>query len=402
MYSNGRSVRAVDFDDTPEQAAWRDECRAWIIDALERVNQHADPITRAKAWQAAKFDAGLAKITWEPEFGGRNGSPEEQIIFHQEEARQRTPANLFTIGLNFVGPTLRVHGTTVQKGTYLRPLLRGDTVWCQMFSEPGAGSDSAGLATRAVRDGDEWILNGQKVWTSHAHFADYGEVLCRTNPEAPKHQGITAFILDLRTSGVTVRPLKQMTGTADFNEIFLEDVRVPHENVIGEVDNGWHVAVTTLMNERTSIGGSGGAKRSTLPFRLAELARRHGTMNDAARQRIVDVLIQGELQRFLGMRTLTAALKGRQPGPEGSVAKLGLTQLTVESAHVGVDLLGPGGLLEEGEAARWVQKLLWSPGMRLGGGTDEVNRNIVAERVLGLPGEPRTDDTVPWNQVPRC
>lgn len=393
-------VAVVDFDDTPDQAALREGFRTWIDEALDRLDGD-DPISRAKAWQAAKFDAGLAKITWEPELGGRNGTPMEQIIFGQEESARKTPADLFTIGLNFVGPTLRVHGTPEQKDDYLRPLLRGDTVWCQMFSEPNAGSDSAGLATRAVRDGDEWILNGQKVWTSHAHFADFGEVLCRTNPGAPKHQGITAFILDLRTPGVTVRPLKQMTGTADFNEIFLEDVRVPHQNVVGDVDDGWHVAVTTLMNERTSIGGSGGSKRSTLPARMAELARRRGTMNDVTRQRIVDVHIQGELLRFLGMRTLTAALQGRQPGPGGSVAKLGLTKLKVESAALGMQLLGPAGLLDEGEDARWVAKFLWSPGMRLGGGTDEVNRNIVAERVLGLPGEPRTDDTLPWNQVPR-
>jgi alkylation response protein AidB-like acyl-CoA dehydrogenase len=394
-------LAAVDFEDTVEQAAWREECRSWIADALERIGQHGDPVAHAKAWQAAKFDAGLAKITWEPALGGRNGTPEQQIVFDQEQAQHKTPAGVFTIGLDFVAPTLRVHGTEAQKETYLRPLLRGDTVWCQMFSEPGAGSDSAGLATRAVRDGDEWVLNGQKVWTSHAHFADYGEVLCRTNPEAPKHQGITAFILDLRSPGVTVAPLRQMTGTADFNEVFLEDVRVPHENVVGQVDDGWHVAVTTLMNERTSIGGGGASKRSTLPFRLAELARSRGTMSDVVRQRIADVYIHGELQRFLSMRLLTAALQGREPGPEGSVAKLGLTKLRVDSAQLGVDLLGPGGLVDEGEDARWIQKFLWSPGMRLGGGTDEVNRNIVAERVLGLPGEPRTDDALPWNQVPR-
>lgn len=390
----------MNFEDTPRQAAWRDTCRTWINDALCELGD-GEPVARAKAWQAAKFDAGLAKITWEPELGGRNGSPEEQVIFAQEEAGQRTPPNLFTIGLDFVAPTLRAHGTVAQKARHLRPLLRGDTVWCQMFSEPGAGSDSAGLATRAVRDGDEWVLNGQKVWTSHAHFADYGEVLCRTNPDVPKHQGITAFVLDLRAPGVTVRPLRQMTGTADFNEIFLEDVRVPHENVIGEVDDGWHVAVTTLMNERSSIGGSAGTARSSLPFRLAELARRDGPADPITRQRLVDVYIQAELQRFLGMRALTAALQGRRPGPEGSIAKLGRTKLEVDAANLGVELLGAGGLVHEGEDARWVRKFLWSPGMRLGGGTDEVNRNIVAERALGLPGEPRSDDSLPWKDVPR-
>ena len=390
----------MDFDDTPEQAEWRIECRTWIADTLDRLGGSGDPISRAKAWQAAKFDAGLAKITWEPELGGRNGSAEQQIIFNQEESAAATPFDLFTIGLNFVGPTLRAHGTPDQKSRFLRPLMRGDTVWCQMFSEPGAGSDSAGLATTAVPDGDEWVLNGQKVWTSHAHFADFGEVLCRTDPDAPKHQGITAFVLDLRTPGVTVKPLKQMTGTAEFNEIFLDDVRVPGSNLIGDVNDGWHVAVTTLMNERSSLGG-GKASPSTVPARLATLARRRGTLDAVTRQRIVAHYIHGELSRFLGMRTLTAALQGRRPGPEGSVAKLAVTRLNVEAAQLGMDLLGAGGMLDEGEDAKWVSRFLWSPAHRLGGGTDEVNRNIVAERALGLPGEPRTDDTLPWRQIPR-
>jgi len=390
----------MNFDDTPAQAAWREECRSWIAAALRDLGHDGDPIGRAKAWQAAKFDAGLAKITWEPELGGRDGSPEEQIIFSQEEAAQKTPPDLFTVGLNFIAPTLRAHGTPEQRARHLRPLLRGDAIWCQMFSEPGAGSDSAGLATRAVRDGDEWVIDGQKVWTSGAHLADYGEVLCRTNPGVPKHQGITAFIVDLRSPGVTVRPLKQMTGTAEFNEVFLEGVRVPHEDVIGDVDDGWHVAVTTLMNERSSIGG-GSTAPSTLHARLAELARRRGTLDGRTRHRIVDIWIQGELARYLRLRTLTAALQGRRPGPEGSVAKLGTTKLNVDAAQLAVALLGPAGMLDEGEDARWVRKFLWSPAHRIGGGTDEVNRNIVAERALGLPGEPRTDDTLPWNEVPR-
>ncbi len=390
----------MDFSDTPEQAAWRAECRRWITGALERLDPGLDPIARSKAWQAEKFDAGLAKITWQPELGGRYGTPTEQIVFAQEEGAQKTPADLFTIGLNFVGPTLRTHGTPDQIETYLRPLLRGDTIWCQAFSEPSAGSDSAGLATRGVRDGDEWMIDGQKVWTSHAHFADFAEVLCRTDPDVPKHRGITAFIVDLRSPGVTVRPLKQMTGTADFNEIFFDEVRVPHENVIGAVHDGWNVAVTTLANERSSLGG-GKTSRSTVPERLADLARRRGTLDDTTRQRIADIHIRSEIARFTSMRTLTAALQGRQPGPEGSVAKLGATKLAIDSAQLGIELLGPSGMLAEGEDARWVRKFLWSPAHRIGGGTDEVNRNIVAERALGLPGEPRTDDTLPWNQVPR-
>jgi alkylation response protein AidB-like acyl-CoA dehydrogenase len=389
----------VDFDDTPEQAAWRADCRTWIATALRHI-EGDDLIRRAKAWQAAKFDAGLAKITWEPELGGRNGSAEEQIIFNQEEAAQKTPPDLFTVGLNFIAPTLRAHGTPEQHTRFLQPLLRGDSFWCQMFSEPGAGSDSAGLATRAVQDGDEWVLDGQKVWTSGAQIADFGEVLCRTSPDVPKHQGLTAFIVDLRSPGITVRPIQQMTGTAEFCEVFLDGVRVPHENVIGEVDDGWRVAVTTLMNERSSLGG-GRSGSSTVAARLAELARRRGTLDDVTRQRIVDIWIQSELARYTGLRTLTAALQGRRPGPEGSVAKLGSARLNVGSAQLGMDLLGPAGMLDEGEDARWVRKFLWSPAHRIGGGTDEVNRNIVAERALGLPGEPRTDDSLPWDQVPR-
>lgn len=389
----------MDFDDSSEQAAWRADCRTWIAATLGRI-EGDDLIGRAKAWQAAKFDAGLAKITWEPELGGRNGSAEEQIIFSQEESAQRTPPDLFTVGLNFIAPTLRAHGTPDQRVRYLQPLLRGDAIWCQMFSEPNAGSDSAGLATRAVRDGDEWVLDGQKVWTSGAQIADFGEVLCRTNPDVPKHRGLTAFIVDLRAPGVDVRPLRQMTGTADFCEVFLDGARVPHESVIGEVDDGWHVAVTTLMNERSSLGG-GRSGPSTVAARLAELARRQGPLEGVTRQRIADIWIQSELTRYTGLRTLTAALQGRRPGPEGSVAKLGATELNVGSAQLGMDVIGPAGMLDEGEDSRWVRKFLWSPAHRIGGGTDEVNRNIVAERALGLPGEPRTDDILPWSQVPR-
>jgi alkylation response protein AidB-like acyl-CoA dehydrogenase len=389
----------VDFDDSSEQAAWRADCRTWIATTLRHL-EGDDLIGRAKAWQAAKFDAGLAKITWEPEFGGRNGSAEEQIIFNQEEAAQKTPPDLFTVGLNFIAPTLRTHGTPEQHTRFLTPLLRGDAIWCQMFSEPGAGSDSAGLATRAVRDGYDWVLDGQKVWTSGAQIADFGEVLCRTSPDVPKHQGLTAFIVDLRSPGITVRPIQQMTGTAEFCEVFLDGVRVPDEHVIGEVDDGWRVAVTTLMNERSSLGG-GRSGSSTVAARLADLARRRGTLDDVTRQRIVEIWIQSELARYTGLRTLTAALQGRRPGPEGSVAKLGAARLNVGSAQLGMDLLGPAGMLDEGEDARWVRKFLWSPAHRIGGGTDEVNRNIVAERALGLPGEPRTDDSLPWDQVPR-
>jgi alkylation response protein AidB-like acyl-CoA dehydrogenase len=392
----------MDFDDTPADAEWRATCDDWLREHLPRLDElPPDPIVRMRGWQAMKYDAGLAKITWGPDEGGRNGTAVQQIIFDQEEAEHRTPPDLLRIGLDFIAPTIRTHGNDEQRSTYLRAALRGEHVWCQMFSEPGAGSDVAGLSTAAVRDGDEWVISGQKVWTSVAHLADYGEVLCRTNPDAPKHRGITAFILDLTTPGVTVRPLKQMTGTAEFNEVFLDDVRVPHANVIGDVDDGWHVAVTTLMNERSSLGSGGSGRRSSLPTRLADVARRHATLDATTRQRIADLHVQAELSRFLGLRTLSAAVHGRRPGPEGSVAKLASTKLNLRAGDLGMCLLGASGMAPGPEDQRWRTRFLWGPGHRLGGGTGEVNRNIVAERVLGLPVEPRDDDTIPWREIPR-
>jgi len=391
----------MDFDDTPEDAEWRARCSTWLEQNLPRLEElSTNPVERVKAWQAIKFDAGLAKITWGPDEGGRNGTEVQQIIFDQEHAKHRTPPDWLRVGLDFIAPTIRAHGTDRQRALHLRAALRGETIWCQMFSEPGAGSDVAGLSTSAVRDGDKWVINGQKVWTSGAEIADFGEVLCRTDPDAPKHHGITAFILDLKTPGVTVRPLRQMTGTAEFTEIFLDEVRVPDENVIGEVDEGWHVAVTTLMNERRSLG-SGGSSPSTLPRRLAELGRRRGTLDAVTRQQLVNVYIQAELNRFLSLRNRTAALHGRRPGPEGSIGKLASTKFNVEAGNLAMKLLGASGMAPDDEDRRWMTRFLWGPGHRLGGGTDEVNRNVVAERVLGLPREPSDDDTVPWREIRR-
>ncbi|HEY5075952.1 MAG TPA: acyl-CoA dehydrogenase family protein, partial [Acidimicrobiia bacterium] len=258
----------MDFNDTAEEAAWRDEFRAWLEEHAPTVKGQApehdmeigggDYLERAKRWQAMKFDAGLARITWEPEFGGRNGTSVQQIIFGQEEARFGVPNEAFIIGLGMIAPTLRAVGTDAQQQRYLTKLLRGEEIWSQLFSEPGAGSDVASLATTATRDGDEWLLNGQKVWTSGAQYSDFGEIVCRTNPDAEKHKGITAFIVDMKAPGITIKPLKQMNGGASFNEVFFDDVRVPHEQVLGDVNEGWTVAITTLMNERVAIGSGGG------------------------------------------------------------------------------------------------------------------------------------------------
>jgi alkylation response protein AidB-like acyl-CoA dehydrogenase len=385
----------LDFDDSPEEAAWRGQCRGWLSDNVPRLDDApVDPVGRAKAWQAIKFEGGFAKIAWEPEFGGCNGTPMQEIVFNQEQARHKVPAELY--GLGYIAPTLRAHGTEAQRDQYLVRMLRGDDIWCQMFSEPGAGSDIASLATSAVRDGDEWVMNGQKVWTSHAHDADYGEVLCRTDPRAPKHQGITAFILDLRTPGVTVRPLKQMIGTAEFSEVFLDDVRVPAANVLGEVNAGWHVTMTTLTNERSSLGAGRGSG-DPIAHRLAKLARERGTLDGPTRQRVADIWIRTEIGRYLGMRALTAALRGQGPGPEGSVAKLAGTKLHVDIGELAVDILGPYASAGD-QFDNWKYRFLGGPAWRIAGGTDEINRNVIAERVLGLPAEPRSDDAIPWRE----
>ncbi|MDQ1520677.1 MAG: hypothetical protein QOI55_1750 [Actinomycetota bacterium] len=402
----------VDFNDTEEEAAWRAECRAWVDEHAPEVAAvgtrddaragSARYLERAKTWQALKFDAGLAKITWEPEFGGRNGTTMQQIIFNQEEARHPVPADAFVIGLGMIAPTLRSVGTDAQKSRYLTKLLRGEEVWCQMFSEPGAGSDVASLSMMAARDGDEWRITGQKVWTSGAQYSDFGEIICRTDVDAEKHRGITAFIVDMKAPGVTIKPLKQMNGGASFNEVFFDDVRVPHDHVLGDVDQGWSVAITTLMNERVAIGsGGGGGMRTSVPD-LISLARRHGRNEDPiVRQRLADLYIRSRIQRFLGMRSLTAASQGRMPGPEGSIGKLSGARLATALGEMAVALVGMGATAQADHDYDWHDALLVAPAAHIAGGSDEVMKNIIGERVLDLPGEPRVDKGVAWREVPR-
>jgi alkylation response protein AidB-like acyl-CoA dehydrogenase len=402
----------MDFNDTPEEAAWREEFRAWLEENAPKFTgqppEHdmeiggGDYLARAKRWQATKFDAGFARITWEPEFGGRRGTTTQQIIFSQEEARYDVPTAVFVIGLGMIAPTLRACGTDAQQHRYLTKLLRGEEIWSQLFSEPGAGSDVASLSMTAVRDGDEWVLNGQKVWTSGAQYSDFGEIICRSNPEAEKHKGITAFIVDMRAPGVTIKPLKQMNGGASFNEVFFDDVRVPSENVLGAVHEGWTVAITTLMNERVAIGSGGGGSGRGSVHDLIELAQRRGKNTDPLmRQRLADLYTRSRIQKFSSMRTLTASLKGKVPGPEGSIGKLFGGRLLTEMGEVAIDLVGMGAVARADDDYRWHQAALGAPAAHIAGGSDEVMKNIIGERVLGLPGEPRVDKGVPWREVLR-
>ena len=399
----------MDFNDSPEEAAWRAECRTWLEANAPTVAGNdpnadtmfeaggADYLDRARRWQALKFDAGFARITWEPEFGGRNGTTMQQMIFGQEEGRFDVPNAVYVIGLGMIAPTLRACGTEEQKQRYLTKLLRGRRSGASCSASPARAPTSRRSRRAAVRDGEEWVINGQKVWTSGAQYSDFGEIICRTNPEAEKHKGITAFIVDMRAPGVTIKPLKQMNGGASFNEVFFDDVRVPADHVLGGVNEGWTVAITTLMNERAAIGsGGGGGGRSSVQDLIA-LAQRRGVNTDPlVRQRLAGLYTKSRISKFSSMRTLTAALKGQVPGPEGSIGKLFGGQMMTEMGELAVDLVGVGAVARGDDDYRWHQNLLGAPAANIAGGSDEVMKNIIGERVLGLPGEPRVDKGVAW------
>jgi len=291
-----------------------------------------------------------------------------------------------------VAPTILAHGTDKAKDLYLRALYRGEMVACQLFSEPGAGSDLAGLQTRAVRDGDEWIVTGQKVWTSGAQYSDIGEIICRTDPDAPKHKGLTGFVIDMHAPGVEVRPLRQMTGGASFNEVFFNEVRVPDDHRLGDVNQGWTVALTTLMNERASIGGGGAGVGSFGGERLVGLIRYLGKDKDAlVRQEYANLYVHEQVARMTNLRAMEKIKAGQLPGPEMSIAKLALTRNMQRTAEFVAHLLGPRLTADSGEwgTFAWSEFVLGIPGMRIAGGTDEVMKNIVGERVLGLPKDPQ-------------
>jgi len=290
-----------------------------------------------------------------------------------------------------VAPTILAHATEEVKEAYLRKMWRGDIVACQLFSEPSSGSDLASLQTRAVRDGDEWVLNGQKVWTSGAQVSDIGEIICRTDPELPKHRGLTGFVVDMHAPGVEVRPLRQMTGGASFNEVFFTDVRVPDSHRLGEVNGGWTVALTTLMNERAAIGGGGGGVGLPTSARLIEVARATGTNTDPlVRQQLAEIVINDRVAGYTNRRAMAKIAQGQLPGPEMSLAKLSLTANMVRTYEALSSMLGPKLVVDTGDwgTYAWTQYLLGVPGMRIAGGSDEVMRNIIGERVLGLPKEP--------------
>ena len=347
-------------------------------------------VEAAKAWRQKTFDAGFGWISGPTEYGGRALPGRYQSRYDSLAAQYDTPSGApLGIGLGMVAPTILAHATPKVKDAYLRRMWRGEIVGCQLFSEPSAGSDLAGVSMKAERDGDEWLLSGQKVWTSGAHYSDIGEVICRSDPSLPKHKGLTCFVVDMHAPGVEVRPLRQMTGGASFNEVFFNEVRVPDDHRLGDVNQGWTVALTTLMNERASIGGGGAGSGSTV--RLIEMAKHFGADKDPVlRDQLARIISAAKVSSWTSERAMAKIKAGQLPGPEMSIGKLALTlNMTAISDYVS-SVLGPRLTADTGEwgTFAWSQYVCGTPGMRIAGGSDEVMRNIVGERVLGLPKEP--------------
>ena len=400
----------MDFDDSEQDAAFRREVASWLAEHAtlrtgagdwSRHTMHPDYANRCREWQHTLYEGGWGAITWPVEYGGRGDSAWHQAIFNQEAAKYDVSAGVFSVGIGMCGPTLIAHGSEAQKQRFLPAMLRGEEVWCQLFSEPDAGSDLAGLKTRARRDGDVFVVNGQKVWTSGAQYSDWGILVARTNADAPKHKGITYFLVDMRTPGIEIRPLRQITGDAHFNEEFLTDVVIPAENVVGTVDHGWAVTHTTMGNERALIGGGGG--QSITITQLADLARRMGKSKDPViRQQLAAFYTRTELLRFMNYRVQTALSQGRMPGPEASTTKLFISQHASLTGELVMELSGARGMLADESAldsGMWERTFLNQWQVKLGGGTDNIQRNSLAERVLGLPREARADKDIPFSQL---
>lgn len=399
----------MNFDDTAEEAGYRAQVRDWIAAnriALPQTRRRRDAtpewLALARQWQRMKADAGYVGIAWPKAWGGHEGTVAQALIFDQEEAAAGLHFPYFEIGIGLCVPTVASFADQATIDRMATPAMRGDEIWCQLFSEPSVGSDLAGVRTRAVPDGDDWIVDGQKVWTTGGQFSDFAILLTRTNPDVPKHRGMTMFWLDMRTPGVEVRPIRQMSGFANFNEVFLSGVRIPDTQRLGAVDAGWGTAMTTLMNERVSIGDVGGPDIAAA-IRLARATPgRFGTAADhpATRNAIVEHHIRYEGVRLTRSRLLTAVSRGEKPGPENAITKLVTANEMQGLARDTLLSRGPMGLVMErgDDVAEGIfhDSFTWAPGYRIAGGTDEILRTVIAERVLGLPAEPRADKTAPF------
>jgi alkylation response protein AidB-like acyl-CoA dehydrogenase len=394
----------LDFTLTPDQDAFRQRVRSWleanIPDDWTKFGLSEVPRPEAYAflrkWQATLYDAGFIGVTWPKEYGGQGLTFVEEMILHQEMALQKSPPMLNVLGVGMAGPTIIAYGTEDQKRRYPAKILSCEEIWCQGYSEPNAGSDLASLQTRAVKDGEHWVINGQKVWTSLAHIADWMMLLARTDPDAPKHKGITYFLVDMKTPGVTVKPLKQLTGDAEFNEVFFDNVRVHDSRVLGGVNNGWAVGLTTLMYERLALGFGLQVRLRISVDQLVDMARRmekNGrslTKDPVMRQKLAQLWIDTESLKYTGARAVTKLLKGELPGPEASAGKMMWVETHQRLQELAMEIQGPYSQLARGAAAAidggvWQYSFLRSRANSIEGGTTEIQKNIIGERVLGLP-----------------
>jgi alkylation response protein AidB-like acyl-CoA dehydrogenase len=393
----------VDLNDTPEQAEFREKVRNWLgehkDEAPPRQGSYEDEsyVQARRAWQGRLAEAGLAGVTWPKEYGGQGLGPIEQVTLNQEMAQAEVPGIIDVIGIGMLGPCIIAHGSEEQKSRYLAPMLHGDEVWCQLFSEPAAGSDLAAIQTRARQNDDgSWTLNGQKVWTTNAQFASFGLLLARTDPDVPKHKGLTMFIVPMDAEGVTVRGLRQISGEAEFNEVFFDDVRLEDDAVVGGVGNGWGTALTVLMFERLTIGfGSenfGSSARLAATIAKDAAARRDSEI----RHQFGEIVSELLAVRFNGYRALTMLQRGQIPGPEAGLAKVTLVNAGIAATDLGADIVGPDALDRESD---WSYLISFLPGLKSAGGTEQILRNTIGERVLGLPPEPRLDKGVPFSEL---
>ena len=402
----------MDFADTTEEAGFRQEARSFLEQHAPALagrtgteESESDFLARAKAWQKLKQENGWACLNWPKAFGGRGATPMEMIVWNQEEARYNVPTQPFAIGLGMCGPVVMGFAGDEQRAAYLPKMASGEDIWCQLFSEPAGGSDVANLRTRAVQDGDEWVINGQKIWTSGAQYCDYGILLTRTDPSVPKHQGLTMFIVNMKAPGVEIRPIKQASGKSGFNEVYFTDVRIKDDHRLGAVGDGWKVSIVTLMNERLAVGSASGpdAKEMLALAQSLEVDDRPALENKAVRDRIATWHCEQTGLHFTKLRVQSAMSRGETPGPENSITKIVSANKLQSIGSYGMDLMDMGGILvdQEGQDDSFYGAWLSAPGLRIAGGTDEILRNIIAERVLGLPGDVRVDKSIPFTEVPQ-
>ena len=401
----------MDFNDTPEQAQFRNTCREWLEKNAEpKSNKKKEDFADiefldvAREWQKKKYDAGWAMLHWPKEYGGIAASPIERIIWAEEESKFNVPRGIFEIGLGMCGPVMMEYASDEQKERYLPAMAEGTEIWCQLFSEPSAGSDVAGLRSKAVQDGDNWIINGQKVWTSGAHFCDYGILVVRHDPNLEKHKGMTFFFVDMKSPGIEVKPIKQITGGSSFNEVYFTDVVIPDSQRLGAIGDGWKVAITTLMNERLAVGDANGADVKEA-FNWAKKQDDSGESlinNRATRESIADWYCEANGLKNTKLRTMSALSKGETPGPEASITKIVSANKLQEIGNFGIDSLDMAGMLrtDDNEIQSFQNAWLGAPGLRIAGGTDEILKNIISERVLGLPQDKRSDKGMPFKDIP--